>query len=154
SSERRIRVEDLLAVTEEGAEARRLRPRVRAPGVVVTYTFRVDIFLSERHVEIEVELALRGGQPGERPAHAFLVCGELLDGRTGDRDEGRVARGEMHHSPIESLRDERAALAAGVPAGPEHEVVHDELLLPCEELRERALAGVALEDIRLLQLQQ
>src|SRR5207248_3389277 len=59
---------------------------------------------------------------------------ELRERRARDRRERDAPRPEMRQAPLEVVRDERAALARGLPRWIEHEVVDDELRMLAEEI--------------------
>jgi hypothetical protein len=99
-----------------------------------------------------IEVIAGGRQPLEAPAHALPEGLNLCERRARDRDESHVALGEVNGRAIEMIRQQRAARAALLPAWSEHEVVDDQLAAPVEQVGERLLAGRALEDVSLLDL--
>src|SRR6185437_9470740 len=82
-----------------------------------------DLVPGKRYPVVVVEIAGARGQPVEGPAHPRLECEQLLQGRPRYSDQRSVTRGEMGDHVIESVRPERAALAAFVPVGREHEML-------------------------------
>src|SRR5260370_33132152 len=66
------------------------------------------------------------------------------------RDQGDVARGEVHDAALEIVGPERAALAPLLPVGREHEMVDDQLRAPGEQVAERDLAVRPIEHVRLV----
>src|SRR5438034_2704282 len=80
---RRVGVVDPAVVApREHADARRLGPVPDGVGaVVVVGLARRQLFRSERHPVVEVEVGPLGRVPREYPAHALPVRGELLVGR-------------------------------------------------------------------------
>jgi hypothetical protein len=58
----------------------------------------------------------------------------------------------MHDHRIEVIGVERAALAADVPVGAEHEVIDDQLAMRAEQVGEVPLAALALEHVILVDL--
>src|SRR5438094_871656 len=103
----------------------------------------------EGDVEVEVEVAARGREPLEAPAHALVISGEIGIRRPGNRDHGDVAVVEVDDRAVEAVGPARAARAAGVPARAEHEVIDDELAAPVEQLGERLPAVAPFELIGL-----
>jgi hypothetical protein len=106
--------------------------------------------LGERDAVVDVEVGVRRRVPREAPPHPLPVRGELRVGRERDGDHRDVARLQVDDVRVEVVGPERAALAAGVPARIEHEVVDDELAAAGEELRQRASSVRPLEDVLLL----
>ena len=113
------------------------------------------VVLDRRHrfvvgdVEVVVEIAARRRVPREAPAHAPLVRRELRERRARDDRERRVARVQVREV-AEVVGHQRAARAALVPRRVEHEVVHDELAAPVEEIEQGRLAGRAVEPVGLV----
>lgn len=142
-------MEHLAVVEGEGADAGRLLGRVVLVGEFVGGPLGL-LLGGERHVEVGVEGARRGREPGEGPAHAFLVGGELGERRPGHADEGDVALGEVHAEALVGVGPERAARAALIPVGPVHEVVHEELASPVEQLDEALRPGWPVEAVLLV----
>ena len=58
----------------------------------------------------------------------------------------------MHDCAVEMIGEERTARAAFFPAGAQHKVIHHQLILLAEELRESLLAVRAFENVILLHL--
>src|SRR5205085_2010125 len=94
--------------------------------VVLSFT-RCDLLGTERHAEIAVEAAALRGDPIEIPTHPALELQNFLERCTRHRGKGNIARIEMGECAIKVIRDEGAAAATFLPAGPEHEVIHHQL---------------------------
>ena len=92
-------------------------------------------------VEVVVEVLAVGRVPRELPAHALLEGIDLLDGRSADEDEIRVARPEMR-GVREVVGHVAAAVAAGVVGRVEHEVLDEKLTAAVEQVGERSGAAV------------
>src|SRR5438874_7851668 len=86
-----------------------------------------------------VEVALERGEPRDGPTHALPVGLDPGDRRAGDERKGGVARMEVGEV-ADLVDDHRAAAAARLLVGAEHEVVEDELTAPLEEIEEVRLA--------------
>jgi hypothetical protein len=57
---------------------------------------------------------------------------------------------EVNDEAVEAVRDRRAGRAARRVLGSEHEVVHEELRAPSEQVRQRSVTFVGLEAVVLL----
>src|SRR5215469_3018891 len=108
-----------------------------------------DLLGRERDAEVVVEVRLARRDPGEGPAHALFVGGDLADRRAGDRGEGDVAGAQVDGGAVEAVGPERAVRAAGVPLGREHEVVDDELAAAAEQVGQGQLPVRPVEDVVL-----
>src|ERR1700685_1202627 len=103
------------------------------------------------HAEVEVEVAVITGRPGEVPAHALAVGKQLLQRRARHADHRDVAGLEMGEYPVEAVSCRRAArTAAALISGTEHEVVDDELRPVDEQFRQRPGACSGLQRVLLL----
>src|SRR5262249_22204038 len=99
--------------------------------------------------EVDVEVALEGRVPRDRPAHALPIALDLGYRGPGDEREGRVARVQV--GEVADLVDEhRAAVATHVLIRPEHEVVDKQLPPTFEEIEQPGLARGRVEDVFLL----
>jgi hypothetical protein len=58
--------------------------------------------------------------------------------------------GQVNHEPVEAVRDRRACWTARRVVGPEHEVVHEELGAPLEEVCQRGTPLVSVESVFLV----
>src|SRR5262249_43968737 len=110
----------------------------------------VLLLRGKRNSVVEVEIRPAGRDPVEVPPHSPAVRLELLDRGARDGCKGDVPRVQMNHVRVEVVGPERAALAADVVLGREHEVVDDQLAAAVEQVGERLLAVRALEDVLLL----
>src|SRR5207248_3085329 len=81
--------------------------------------------------EVEVEVACRGRDPREAPAHPAPVGLQVLERGTRDGDEGLAPRRKMDDGAVEAVRGVRAARTAPIrPAldgRAEREVVDEQL---------------------------
>ena len=127
-------------VAIEHADAWRFLDAEAGGAEIIDLGAGLDLLRRERHREVVVEVAVRRRQPVEGPAHPLLERVELLQRRTRDRDQGGVARGKVRNHPLKTVGPERAAFAAFVPVGREHEVLHHELAAPLEQVGQRHLA--------------
>lgn len=166
AAERRVRVEDLVLDAQERADARpvtahALRPRHSGLGQfglgAVEDAHRRDPVVDGR-VEVVVEVAARRGVPGEGPSHPFAERGERRVRGPGHRDERRVADVQLPE-PADPVGRGGAAGAAGVArllgaVGVEveepHEVVHDQLGPPLEQVEQAHRPVRAFEGVRLV----
>ena len=99
-----------------------------------------------------IEVAAERRQPFEFPAHALL---ERLDFRqrcARHDDERHVALRKMNRGAVEMIGQIRAARAALLPAGTEHEVIDDELALAAEQIGQGFLAVRTVEHVSLFDL--
>src|SRR3546814_3238330 len=78
-----------------------------------------------------------GRDPGKAPAHAPLEGGNPLVGRARDGDERKVRVLEVLARRIDMVGLEGAAGATLLPVRAEHEVLHEELAAPGEEIAQR-----------------
>lgn len=121
---------DPLPTTHKTRDTRLLAPSTVFKAAGEEFGFCAEVVVNGgdggvlRDVEIVVERQPEGGHPGEGPPHAFLVRGDLLDGRSGDDDEGGRARVQMFEGD-EVVGGHAAGRAAGRGGGPEHEVFDD-----------------------------
>ena len=103
------------------------------------------------HVEVVVEVAAVGRVPRKRPTLAAAVVLDLGEGSPRHRRERRVPLVQVLEQTVGHLvRPGRAARAAVVPARVEHEVLHDQLSAPFEEVGQRRLSLRSFEDVVLL----
>ena len=58
----------------------------------------------------------------------------------------------MHGGAVEMIGEERAARAAFLPAGTEHEVIDEQLAAAAEQVGERLLAAGPVEHVALVDL--
>src|SRR5256886_11282550 len=137
---REVRAEDAVVVANEDAQAERLavlvdvRLRGLGPGA-----------------EVDVEVALEGRVPRDRPAHSLPVRLDLRNRGAGHQRKGSTAG--MKVGEVADLVDEhRTAVAAGVLVRAEHEVVEEQLAAPFEEIEQRGLALRPGEAVLLLDL--
>src|SRR5438874_1986445 len=79
-----------------------------------------------------------------------VVDDAVLERRARDGDHRHVVVLEVDDRAVEAVRDRRAGRAAGGVLGPEHEVVHQELRAPAEQIRQRGAALVGLEPVLLV----
>src|SRR5205823_1578244 len=135
---REVRAEDVVAVVNEDAETERL-------------AVLVDALLGclGPDAEVEVEVALEGRMPRDRPAHSLPVVRDLRNRSPGDEHEGRVACVQV--GEVADLVDEhRAAVATHILIRPEHEVVEKQLPATFEEIEQPSLARGPVEDVVLI----
>src|ERR1700730_8722258 len=137
-------------VFTEHTDPRMLAHRSLDRGIIVNDFALRQLLRRERHTVIVIEVIAEGRHPIEAPAHPLLECRELWVRRPGDRDEADVALVQMDQDRVEIIRPERAALAAFCPAGVEHEMIYDQLLLACEQLAQALLAVGSFENILLV----
>ena len=104
----------------------------------------------DRDVEVVVEVAAPRRRPREAPLHPVPIREQLLERRTGDGGERDVVVLEVQMRLVEAVGDRRAARAAFVPVGVEHEVVHDQLRTAVEQVGERGFALLGVEDVVLV----
>src|SRR5215216_2311945 len=131
--------------------ARAFEDRLRVHRAIVVFDAPLALLLlGDRHVEIEVEVAAERGRPWEAPAHAALVGLELVKRRAGDGPNRHVVVLEVDGRAVEPVRDRRTRRAARGVLGPEHEVVHEELSAPTEQIRKRRASFVDLEAVVLV----
>src|SRR5262249_61929787 len=134
AAERRVRVEDALAVAQEAAEAGLLDRLVAlevvtgaarlvlGPGGVVVGGGRDRVV--DGDAEVVVEVAAMRRVPGHVPALLGLVALELLERRARDEHERRVADVHVLEQAPRDLVDAGAAPGAPVsPARGDHEVL-------------------------------
>src|SRR5436190_1810539 len=113
------------------------------------------LLLRESRTEVVLEVAAEGRDPGETPAHALLIAGQLLERADRLDHQGHVVAVEVREGSVEVIGDEGAAGASRVllvdpePVA-EHEVVDEQLRAPVEELGKGLLPIVRLEDVLLL----
>ena len=107
-----------------------------AAPVVVFDTSLALLFLRERDIEVEVEVAAERGRPGERPPHPPLERLQLRERRARDRPEHHVMVRQVDGEAVEPVCDRRAGRTARRVVRPEHEVIHHQLRAPAEQLRE------------------
>ena len=118
---------------------------------VVVVDRAVDAILGpEADVEVLVEVVRRRRHPAELPAHALPEALDLGQRRARDGDERDVAVRQVHGHAVGVVGHERAARAALLPAGAEHEVLHQQLAPALEQVGERAPALGRVEDVVLL----
>src|SRR5262245_20600811 len=149
----RIRVEYLSGlILVEDADAGKFIDRGVDQLVIVVHLTPSEVFLRERDMVVKVEVAAIGRHPLEAPAHAFLERFDLCQRCSRDRDIRYVVVFEMHQSPFDMVHLERAADAALLPFGAEHEMLDDQLTPAAEEVRECLFAVRPLKDIIFLDL--
>src|SRR5215471_2914217 len=134
---------------ERPAHVLRRRPHGRLAEVVLEGA-RALLLLGEGDVEVVVEVAPGRGGPGEAPAHPPLVALQLLERSVRHCPEHHVVVGQVDGRAVEAVRDRRAGGAACGVVGPEHEVVGEQLQASPEQIGERRLALVGLEDVLLV----
>src|SRR6266566_137224 len=145
----RVSVEHLAALVlgkDAGALTVRV-PRGERPVVVDGF---VLLLRREEDSVIVVEVVPKRRDPGEAPAHPLLVCLDLRERRSGDRDHRHVPMVQVLNHRLEVVGPERANRAAGLILRIEHEVVDEQLASAVEELGQGLLALRALEDVLLL----
>src|SRR6266542_3669053 len=111
---------------EGPARGLRRRPHERLAEVVLEGA-RTLLLLGEGDVEVVVEVASEGGGPGEAPAHPLLIALQLLEWSARHRPEHHDVVGQVNREAVEAVGDRRAGGTARAVAGPEHEVVDEEL---------------------------
>src|SRR5262249_444 len=134
----RVRVEDPVVVAREDAEAFPVGNPWTQRAVVVELL--VLLLRGKRNAVVEVEIRPAGRDPVEVPPHSPAVRLELLDRGARGGCKGDVPRVQMNHVRVEVVGPERAALAADVVLGRDHEVVDDQLPAAAEQVGERLLA--------------
>lgn len=105
-----------------------------------------------RDVEIVIEGAFGRRDPGERPAHAFLVRRDLLD--RGATHSHKARRAAVERPQVwYRVAEHRTARTPGLPVRPEHEVVDNELGAAREEILQRdRVPGFSSEGVGLCDL--
>ena len=111
------------------------RVRCRAERVVVVFdAARALLFLSDRGVEVIVEIAIQWRGPRKRPTHAALVGQKCGDWGAWDREHRDVVMLKVHGKAVKAVRDRRACRAAACVIGAEHEVIYEDLRASSEQL--------------------
>ncbi len=129
-------MEHLAAVVlGEHADSHRLFPREARHPIVVEHLLSLHLLRSERHVVVAAEVVAESGHPLEAPSHALLEGVQLLEPGLGSSDEGHVTMGEVDGDAVEVIGPKGAVWTSLVPARMKHEVIHDQLASPVEELR-------------------
>src|SRR4029434_774573 len=95
-----------------------------------------EVLLGERDSVVEVEVAAIGRHPLEAPAHAFLERFDLCQGCSRDCDIRYVVVFEMCERTFDMVHLERAANAALLPFGTEHEMLDHQLAPAAKEVAE------------------
>src|SRR5215208_7144628 len=103
---REVGPKDLVALTNEDAEAETLAVLVRA-----------DARLRRRGPEVDAEVAPEPGEPRDRPPHPLAVRLDLFDLRPRHQSERRVARVQVREV-ADLVGEHRAAVAAGAAPRP------------------------------------
>src|SRR5579883_334674 len=135
-------------VPVKDADARRLLGAEALPAIVV-FHLAGEFLRREVNAEIALEVVPERRDPVEAPAHALPECLDAPHRRAGHGGEGHVAVREMDLRGIEVVGQKRAALAAFLPIGAEHEVIDDELAPAGEQIREGFGAVRAFENVLL-----
>src|SRR5712671_8013826 len=147
----RVAVEDGTAlVLHEGAYAEHVLTFADDRTVIIDRASGGDVLGSERHAEIEVEVAAVRGDEGEGPAHPVHHLLDPPERRARDRGEREVGLFEMLPRRVDMVSGERAARADMIRVRRQHEVIDGELPAAAEQVAERAFALGPCEDIRLL----
>jgi hypothetical protein len=107
-------------------------------------------FRLEGDVIVEIEIASEGRDPLELPAHALLERIDLGERCARNRGEHGIAIGKVNGGTIEVIRDQGTAWATFLPAGAEHEMVHDELAASVEKIGQCQLAMDRVKFVSLL----
>src|SRR5919197_6646528 len=98
-------------------------------GQVVEY--RLDrlshLVEAARKGKVAIEIALITGGPGEAPPHPLAIPQELVDRRSGDRDQRHVPSLQVRDQTVERVGDGRVHRAAVRIARTEHELVDEHL---------------------------
>jgi hypothetical protein len=90
------------------------------------------------------------GHPLELPAHAPAKALDLRQRRARDGHEGDVTMRQVNVHAVAVVGHEGAARAALLPPWGEHEVLHQQLAPPFEQLAERAPTLGRVEDVALV----
>lgn len=123
-----------------------------ALGVVVLHLASGLFFRREGNVIVKIEIASERRDPLKLPAHALLEGFDLGERRARNHRERGVAIGQVRGRAVEMIRHLRAAWATRLPAGAEHEVVHNELAAAAEKIGPRYFALGRIKFITLLDL--
>ena len=123
-----------------------------ALGVVVFDVPADSRLRRERYVIVEVEIAAEGRDPLKLPTHALLEGFNLDQRRTRNHHEHRIAIGEVDGCAVEMVRQVGAAWTPCLPAGTEHEVIHDELTAAVEQIDQGHFSVRGIEFVPLLHL--
>ena len=118
--------------------------------LVVVEDLTAALLGPERDVIVEVEVVAVGRNPLEVPSHALFEGCELGQRGARDREESRVAMGEMGHDAVESVGQVRATGATLFPSRTKHEVVDDELAASGEKIGERFFTLRSIENVILV----
>jgi hypothetical protein len=110
---------------------------------------RSHLRLCVRGAEVEVEITTRRGDPWDAPSHSLLVRLEPLEWCPRDIDHRYVARLKVRQDSVNGVGVRRACGTPGLVARAEHEVVHEQLRVSVEELRQALGALVGLESVLL-----
>lgn len=118
--------------------------------VVVVNLAGGQFLLCEADAEAAIEVAAIRRHPFELPTHAPEKAFDLGQRCAGDRDEGDVAMGKVHVHAVAMICHEGAAWTTLLPSRAEHEVLHQQLAPPIEQVGECLRAFGSVEDIVLL----
>ena len=101
-------------------------------------------------MEVVVETAVQRRDPAEVPSHTPLVRDELVERRARHHDERDIVVLEVRDAAGDAVGDRRAAWTTFGPVRIEHEVIHEHLRTPAEQIAQRRIAVFGGEPIVLL----
>src|SRR5262249_3640661 len=117
---------------------------------IVERTTGSDLLGLEGHVEVVVEVAVIGGDPGKAPAHPFAHDLNLVDGRARNYNIGDIVVVKMLEQAVDVIDLERTPDALMRNTWPHHEMFDEELAATVEERRQRDFPVWRIEHIFFL----